>query len=69
MRIYRNCNYNHQQDVLEVLELTGLACPVLLNKGEQDKITLFSLMTDSIAHIAHSTVMKSDNPDVLWKLI
>ena len=38
--------------MLEVLELTGLACPVLLNKGEQDKIPLFSLMTDSIAHIA-----------------
>ena len=25
---------SHYQDVLEVLELTGLACPVLLNKGE-----------------------------------
>lgn len=36
-------NDNHCQDVLEVLELTGLACPVLLNKGEQDKITLISL--------------------------
>ena len=45
-------NDDHCQDVLEVLELTGLACPVLLNKGEQDKIPLFSLMTDSIAHTA-----------------
>ena len=44
-------NDDHYQDVLEVLELTGLACPVLLNKGEQDKITLFSLMTDRIAYI------------------